>query len=85
MKYTKKQLNNLIRNTVSKVTGINIESDEVSLLDTRYQINPVDFLYIFEVLEKELGISPADILKKNDYTVMKINNMSEALLGLLNI
>lgn len=85
MKYTKKEIMELIRKVVFEVTRNKVESDEMSLLDTSLSINPADFLYIFDLLEKELGVPAVEILKDHDYTVMKIGNMSEALLGLIKI
>ena len=85
MKHTKKEIMELIRKVVFEVTGKKVESKEISLLDTRLGINPADFLYIFDLLEKELGIPVVEILKDHNYTVMKIDNMCEALLGLVEI
>lgn len=82
MMYAKKEVIELIRKVVFEVTGNKVESDGMSLLDTRLGINPVDFLYIFDLLEKELEVPAVDILKDHDYTVMRIDNMSEALLAL---
>lgn len=82
MMYTKKEVIELIRKVVLEVTGNKVESEEMSLLDTRLGINPVDFLYIFDLLEKELKVPVVDILKDHDYTIMKINYMSEVLLAL---
>lgn len=85
MKYTKKEIMELIRKVVFEVTRNKVESDEMSLLDTSLSITPADFLYIFDLLEKELGVPAVEILKDHNYTVMKIGNMSEALLGLIKI
>lgn len=82
MMYTKKEVMELIRKVVFEVTGNKVESDEISLLDTSLNINPADFLYIFDLLEKELKVPAVDILKDHDYTVMRIDDMSEALLAL---
>lgn len=85
MKHTKKEIMELIQKVVFEVTGNKLESEEMSLLDTSLGINPSDFLYIFELLEKELGVPAVEILKDHNYTVMKIDNMSEALLSLIKI
>lgn len=82
MMHTKKEVMELIRKVVFEVTGNKVESDEISLLDTSLNINPADFLYIFDLLEKELKVPAVDILKDHDYTVMRIDDMSEALLAL---
>lgn len=82
MMHTKKEVIESIRKAVFEVTGNKVESDETSLLDTRLGITPADFLYIFDLLEKELKIPAVDILKDHDYTVMRIDDMSEALLDL---
>lgn len=83
MKYTKQEIIELIRKVVFEVTGNEVESDDMSLLDTKSGIKPADFLYIFDLLEKGLEVPAVDILKNHDYTVMKIDHMSEALLSLI--
>lgn len=82
MMHTKKEVIESIQKVVFEVTGNKVESDEISLLDTSLRITPADFLYIFDLLEKELEVPAVDILKDHDYTVMKIDDMSEALLAL---
>lgn len=83
MEYTKKDIRNLIRKIVFDVTKVHVESENTSLLDTRLKIHPADFLYIFDLLEKELHIPVVNIFIDQDYTIMRVDRMSEAILGLI--
>lgn len=83
MKYTKQEMIDLIQKTVYEVTQVKADSPETNLLDTRLAIHPADFLYIFDLLEKELKIPVVTILINHDYTIMRIDQMSEALLAML--
>ncbi len=83
MRYSKQELMKLIQQTVYEVTKIQVKQMDTNLLDTRLLIHPADFLYIFDILEKKLNVPAADILKNHDYTVMRVDVMSEALLELL--
>lgn len=71
-----------IKDAVWKVTGITIESEEISLLDTKLDIPPADFLYIFDILEKNLELPVTEIFQDSNYIVMKVNNLSDALFKL---
>lgn len=71
-----------IKDAVWNVTGIKIESEETSLLDTKLGIPPADFLYIFELLEKNLELPVIDIFRDSNYLVMKLNNLSDAIFEL---
>lgn len=84
MKYTKKEILDLIQRIVFKVTQVKIDSEDISLLDTRLHIHPADFLYIFNELEKELGVPVVNLLIDHDYQIMRMDHMSEALLDLLS-
>ena len=55
----------------------------MNLLDNRLAIQPADFLYIFDLLEKELHVPVSDLLKNYDHTVMEVGAMSDALSELL--
>ena len=83
MRYSKQELMKLIQQTVYEVTKIQVKQMDTNLLDTRLLIHPADFLYIFDILEKKSNVPAADILKNHDYTVMRVDVMSEALLELL--
>lgn len=83
MKYTKREMIDLIRETVYEVTKVRVDEQESNLLDTRFHIHPADFLYIFDLLEKKLKIPAVNILIGRNYTIMRIDHMSEALIGLI--
>lgn len=83
MKYEKRDLLKLIQRAVYEVRQIRVDSEKTNLLDTDLNICPADFLYIFDLLEKELHVPAVNILIGNSYRIMEIGNMSEALLELL--
>lgn len=82
MRYTEAEIAKIIIETVYKVTHIPIKTEEISLLDTQLDINPADFLYIFDILEKRFGFEVGDILKSSNYDVMYIPNLSKAIMQL---
>ncbi len=77
MIYSEKEIEHIIEEAVWKVTGRRLPSSETSLLNTDMDIPVVDFLYVFDLLEKELGLSITDILKTADYTVMSPHNLAK--------
>ena len=81
MNYEKRDLVRLIQNTVYEITEIQLDSEKVNLLDV--DICPVDFLYIFDTLERKLHVPAVNILIGQTYQVLEIDAMSEALLELL--
>lgn len=83
MKYEKKEIMKLIQKTVFEVTKIHVDNEKINLLDTSLDICPADFLYVFDLLEKELNISIVEILIRYPYYVMELDHMSDALLELL--
>ncbi len=82
MIYTKEQLENLIRDTVRDVTGKVIDYPDTSLIDRALGIDPADFLYIFDRLEKELQAPVHTIFTNHGYEVMTVRGISVALLKL---
>ena len=82
MIHTKEQLENLIRETVRDVTGKVIDSPDTSLIDRALGIDPADFLYIFDQLEKELHAPVHTVFTDHGYEVMTVGGLSEALLKL---
>lgn len=83
MKYTKNDVVKLIQKTVFEVTQIKLDSEDISLLDTSLGIYPADFLYIFDLLEKELKVPATDVFKSHSYDVMVVDKLSDALLELM--
>lgn len=83
MERTKRELVHLIKGAVYEVTNVEIEDEKMNLLDNRLNIHPADFLYIFDLLEKELHIPVADILRDHDHTIMEVGAMGDALLKML--
>lgn len=83
MERTKSELIDLIKKIVYEVTNVKVEDETVNLLDNRLDIHPADFLYIFDLLEKELHFPVTDILRNHDHTIMEIGVMGDVLMKLL--
>lgn len=81
MNYEKSDLVRLIQNTVYEITEIQLESEKMNLLDM--DICPVDFIYIFDLLERKLHVPVVNILIGSSYQILEIDAMSKALLELL--
>lgn len=83
MKYTQDEIIEMIKNTILEVTGVRIVSDTDNLLDTKYDINPAEYLYVFDVLEKKLQLPVTDIFKDSDYTIMQPDHLCKAFADML--
>lgn len=81
--YTEDKIICLIKDLVKEVTQVEVKKENTNLLDTELEIHPADFLYIFNILEQKLEVPVTDILKGYDYTIMRIDNMSRAILKLI--
>ena len=77
--HTKHEIELCIRDTIVKVTGVTELLGEDSLIDKNVGIMPVNFLYIFDILEKQLELPICNIFKTNSYDVMCINNLTDAI------
>lgn len=80
MDYTKEEIRKCIIDVVKEVTHQEIENE--NLLDSRLGIQPVDFLYIFDLLEKELKLPVIKIIEVSDYNVMQIDRLCDAIWNL---
>ena len=78
--YAKEEIRKCIIDVVKEVTHQEIENE--NLLDSRLGIQPVDFLYIFDLLEKELKLPVIKIIEVSDYNVMQIDRLCDAIWNL---
>ena len=69
----------LIIDTVKEVTGKDISSPDINLLGREIGIIPVDFLYIFDILEKSLNKNICSLIENSHYTIMTPNNLADAI------
>ncbi|MCL2153502.1 MAG: hypothetical protein FWH57_11200 [Oscillospiraceae bacterium] len=79
MTITKESIVMTIHKAAKEVLGILDLSDSASLIDKDMRIAPVDFLYIFEILETKYGAGVYDILKTHGFEVMTVENLAEAI------
>lgn len=80
MDYTKEEIKKYIIDIVKEVTQQEIENE--NLLDSRLAIHPVDFLYIFDLLEKELKLPVIKVMEASDYNIMQIDRLCDAIWNL---
>lgn len=79
---SKEDIENIIRNAVKDVLGITSLDKSASLIDRDLAIVPVNFLYIFEILEKGLQLPVYNIFIDHTYEVMTIEKLTNALFEL---
>lgn len=72
-----------IKEYVYKYAHILVESDDKNLLSSDYKTNLADFLYVICELEKVYGPSVYKIFEKSDYSVFTVNNLADAIMGIL--
>ena len=77
--HSSENIANTIRDTVMDVAGIRGLEKDASLLDEGLGINPVDFLYIFNILEEKLQIPVHDIFMFHNYEVMNVRKLADAI------
>jgi len=80
---TKEVIQAAIYDAVREVTGISHFEKNASLIDKDLRIGPASFLYIFDILEKQLQVPACDIFQNHTYEVMTISNLTEALFALI--
>jgi len=69
----------LIRTTIEKYTGVQINDPDTNLLCPEYNINPAYFMYVFNELEKELGSSVYKVFEIYGKEVMTVRNLCNAI------
>ena len=74
-----KYMERVIYDVVKAVTDIDVIDVEDSLLDIKYGIFPADFLYIFSLIEREVGCDVTTILVGSTHEVMSIKNLAQAI------
>jgi len=79
MTKSKEDIKKAIREAVRAVTGIEGLEDTDSLVDRDLGIAPVNFLYIFDILEKDLQIAVCEVLETITYQVMTIESLATAI------
>jgi len=80
--HTKESVETAIRESIFDVTGVAKLEGNSSLVGKELDINPVAFLYIFDILEKRLRLPVYDVFTKYGYNVMTVDNLATALLEL---
>lgn len=76
---TKEEIRKIIVDAIENIAGVRIKDFSVSLISKDVDINPADFLYIFQLLEKKLSLPVYQVFEEYTYDVMSIENLSNAL------
>lgn len=71
----------MILEAVEEVMGKPVESKNQNLLvfTTVCNRNIIDLLYVFESLEKRMGIPVAKVLENRKHSVMSVENLAKAI------
>lgn len=77
--YTQELIEQVVSEAIEQVAGINITDKENSLIGKNSEIMAVNFLYIFDIIEKQLQLPVCKVFENNSYEVMSIRNLSKAI------
>ena len=80
--HSKEMIEDIIRDAVKNVTGITALERDTNLIDQELKIIPVDFLYIFDILEKKLQVPAHNIFIDHTFEVMSVAKLADALFEL---
>ena len=82
---SKEIVERIIIDTIREITKINIDDKDAILVNANFNIFPADFLYIFDRIEKQFGVSTSEIIQNCTFEVMTVNNLAEKICLLINI
>lgn len=77
-----KSMNNIeasIRKAIAQVVNITDIDGDIYLVSRDLGIFPADFIYIFDIIENDVGLPVYSIFEGNNYEVMTINNLVRAI------
>lgn len=75
--FTKETISQMLKAVIADVSGWDSVGLDESLISKDSRIMPVDFLYIFDQIEKKMNIPVCKIFESKSHEVMTINNLSE--------
>ena len=73
---TKDIANKMLLEEISALFDITISDLNDNLLDQKFGIDTVDFLYLINTLETKYGINICRILETNDSPIFTVNNLA---------
>ena len=76
------EISKAICNAITEVTGVVSLDKDASLISRDSGIAPASFLYIFDILEKQLQIPVHDIFKTHTFEVMTTDGLTAAIYNL---
>ena len=82
---SRQDVERIIKQVVMDVTSLTGLEESTNLLDRELSIFPADFLYIFDLLERELQVDVYSILRNNTYRMMTVGVMADELYRICKI
>lgn len=76
--FSKEAIRQKIKATIVDVSGWDSVGLDESLINHDSRIDPANFLYIFDKIEKELHIPVCKVFESYSSNVMTINNLTDA-------
>lgn len=73
------QMEQTIREIIEEILEGQIKDMDVHLLSDNLRGRLVDWLYVFDALEKKLGYPVAQVLEDHDYTIFTVHNLAQAI------
>ena len=59
--------------------GYQVTDKDIHLLDDSIPMPIVNYLYVFDILEKKLDLPVVKVLETNDYTVFTVRNLAREI------
>jgi len=76
---TVENIEQLLVSIIKDICEINVDDKDLNLLSDEADITMADFLYVFDILEKQLDLPVVSILEHNDYTVFTVRNIASEI------
>ena len=70
--YSKEKIADIVKNAIYEVTKIRIDNDDINLLSEELKIFPADFLYVFEIIERNIEVSIGSIFVDYGYEAFEV-------------
>ena len=76
---SKEMIENELREAINCVSGMEGIDKDTNLISNEVAIAPVDFLYIFDIIEKKLNLKVFEILQSHSYHIMTIRKLTDTI------
>ena len=76
---TIQELEKMIAATIKEICDVEVKDPDRHLLSDEIKIPIVDYLYVFDSLEKQLALPVTKVFENNDYTVFTLHNLAQEI------